>query len=389
MFYLWFYAPQRRIIFLLLGLLGGLAACQTEQNRSGIQVGILPTQAQLAATITPSSTFTPIPLVTLSPTPPAVLPTFTPLPTVLPPSPTPAVVDRTCPDPAPKKPAYNYYHLGQEPWPTPFPNPQPHYWLSKPLPGEGRYLFNKQFPYGYDADGAYLLHNGVDSSGGFGTPLLAVADGVIVYAGPDEEALYGWRCNWYGQLVVLELHEKWLGQPVYALYGHVLGIRVQTGQQVIRGEQVAEVGIGGAALVPHLHFEVRVGENSFKTTQNPALWVEQPETRGAIVGRLVDPAGRPWQGVPISAIDGEKFEHMTWSYLGDEGVHVNPDTMYAENFVFYDLAPGVYELRVLLQGQEYQATAEVVGGSMATVEIITQPAKENWPTPTPRPTNSP
>ncbi len=168
------------------------------------------------------------------------------------------------------------------------------------MPGGGRTLINQRFPYGWDENGRLLLHNGVDIAEELGTPVLAVADGTVVVAQEDLNAWYGWRCDWYGHLVVLELDQQWQDQPVYALYGHVLNIKVEAGQRVVRGEPLAEVGFGGAATNPHLHFELRVGENQFGATRNPMLWIEPGSTRGVIVGRLIDPEGRPWQGVPLA-----------------------------------------------------------------------------------------
>jgi murein DD-endopeptidase MepM/ murein hydrolase activator NlpD len=241
-------------------------------------------------------------------------------------------------------------------------------------------LFNTSFPYGYDANGAYLLHNGVDTGANLGTPLLAVGDGTIVVAQPDFDELYGWRCDWYGHLVVLELDERWQGQPVYALYGHVLEIKVEEGQRVSAGEEVAEVGFGGAASVPHLHFEVRVGSNDFGSTQNPMLWVIPPESRGLVVGRLIDPSGRPWQGVWLSATDEEGTQSVTWSYLDDPRHLINPDKGFAENFVFTDLVPGRYQLATKIQGVVYTADVEVFGGQITTVQMVTEPYKTVTPT---------
>lgn len=341
----------------------------------------LPTLAKVVPSLTPTvaQTLTPIPTSTATAIPsPTLPPTWTP--TALP-SPTAELIDRACPDPPPSKPPYARFALGERPWPTPQPNPEDHFWLKKPLPGGGRYLFNTSFPYGYDANGAYLLHNGVDTGATLGTPLLAVGDGTIVVAQRDFNELYGWRCDWYGHLVVLELDQRWRGKPIYALYGHVLEIKVEKGQRVRAGEQVAEVGFGGAASVPHLHFEVRVGANDFGATQNPMLWVEPPETRGLIVGRLLDPTGRPWQGVWLSATHIEEgIESVTWSYLDDPEHLINPDEGYAENFVFADLLPGRYRIATKIQGVVYTADAEVFGGQITTVQMVTEPYKTVTPT---------
>jgi murein DD-endopeptidase MepM/ murein hydrolase activator NlpD len=290
-------------------------------------------------------------------------------------------MDRTCPDPAPQKPDYRHYLLSGQTWPQPVENPGGHFWLSKPLPGGGRLLYTDWFPYGYDAGGRYLIHNGIDVAEPLATPLLSAADGTVVVAGSDENLLYGWRCDWYGNLVAIELDEQWLGQPVYLVYGHVLNILVEVGQQVVRGQQIAEVGVGGAARFPHMHFEVRVGTNEFSSTRNPFLWLELPVSRGLVIGRLVDPLGRPWQGVSITAVGrSEGTENITtWSYLDDPQHLINPDELFAENFVIPDLRPGSYELYIELQGQQYLAPIEVFGGQSTRVEIITEPYKTPIP----------
>ncbi|MCA9974880.1 MAG: peptidoglycan DD-metalloendopeptidase family protein, partial [Anaerolineales bacterium] len=218
-------------------------------------------------TATPSPNLPPTftPAATARPTQPPVLtatltlpPTATPLPVAT------AVINRTCPDPVPLKPEYVRYYLSPNLWPAPnAAMNDTHFWLSKPLPGGGRYLINQTFPYGWDGAGLLLLHNGVDSADPLGTPVLAAAAGTVVVAQDDYNEWYGWRCDWYGHLVVIEHDQRWFGQPVYTLYGHVLNINVEAGQHVETGEQVAEVGFGGAATAPHLHFEVRVGSNEF------------------------------------------------------------------------------------------------------------------------------
>jgi murein DD-endopeptidase MepM/ murein hydrolase activator NlpD len=249
-------------------------------------------------------------------------------------------------------------------------------------------LFTAWFPYGYDAGGRYLLHNGIDISEPLGTPVLAAAEGTVIVAGEDFNRLYGWRCDWYGNLVVVELDDRWLDQPVYLLYGHVLGLSVEVGDHVQRGDQVAEVGIGGAATMPHLHFEVRVGSNEFGSTRNPLLWLTPPQSRGLVAGRMIDPQGRPWQGVAVNALgQSEETENYTsWTYLGDPQKLLNPDETAAENFVIGDMRPGRYQIVVLLQGVEYQAEVEVIGGQLTAVEIVTEPLKTVTPQPQPTPT---
>ncbi|MGB3714723.1 MAG: peptidoglycan DD-metalloendopeptidase family protein [Candidatus Promineifilaceae bacterium] len=316
-----------------------------------------------------------------------------PTPPIRTPSPGPTVnlyassdaVDRTCPEPSPAKPDYYHYYLSGTSWPAPDPEKTDHFWLTELFEGGDRFLITEWFPYGYDVGGRYLIHNGIDMAEPQGTPILAASDGTVVVAGDDSTALYGWRCDWYGHLVVIELDDRWQGEPVFVLYGHVQNVSVEVGQSLERGETVAEVGVGGAATRPHLHFEVRVGENTFGATRNPLLWLPPPTTRGLIAGRLVDPGGRPWQGVTLTAIgrsDGTS-NHTSWTYLGDPELLVNPDERLAENFVISDMEPGQYELIVSLQGVTYNQEVEVESGKLTVVEIVTESYKT--PTATPQP----
>ena len=343
--------------------------------------GAVPTLVATAVpvTIPPTKTDapptnTPVPTATETLTPTAIpSPTAMPSPTAVP-SPTP--VDRTCPIDSPEKPDYQSAYLSPVPWPTPNSEmSEAHFWFVKPLPEEQLIAVNPAYPYGSDSNGRYLLHNGIDSLADKGVDVFAAGSGTVAYAGEDADVLYGWRCDWYGNLVVIEHDELWLGQPVYSLYGHVLDVSVTTGQRVEAGDRVAEVGFGGVATHPHLHFEVRVGSNEFSATRNPLLWLTPETDRGVIVGRLVDGEKRPWQGTRVTLIDGsgEEVEFInTWTYLDDPEHLINPDEGYAENFVFGDLVAGNYELFAKIQGIEYRQSIEVKVGELSFVEIVTE-----------------
>jgi murein DD-endopeptidase MepM/ murein hydrolase activator NlpD len=335
-------------------------------------------------TMTPPPTTTPVP---------TTAPTLTPVPTLtvtiapsLTPRPSPTTEpSRFCPETPPLKPEYNRFYLSAKKWPAADDTvAETHFWMSKPLPpGFGRILTNQFFPYGWDENGRLLLHNGVDTAEDLGTPVLAVADGTVVVAQSDYSAWYGWRCDWYGHLVVIELNERWQDQPVYALYGHVLNLQVEAGERVYRGQQVAEIGVGGAATHPHLHFEVRVGANEFDSTRNPILWLDPGPERGIIAGRLVDPEGRPWQGVPLALVNENNQSEIypSWSYLGDPQNLANADEGWAENFVFSDLKAGNYQVITQIQDIDYNIPVQVIPGEVTVVEIKT----EDFKTPVPEP----
>ncbi len=80
------------------------------------------------------------------------------------------------------------------------------------------------------------------------SPTYAAAHGVVTYA----DRLPGW-----GNVVVIR-HDPLItdGQVVYGRYAHVEGIRVQVGQRVVRGEQIASVGNAEGIYPYHLHWDI-------------------------------------------------------------------------------------------------------------------------------------
>ena len=88
------------------------------------------------------------------------------------------------------------------------------------------------------------MHEGIDLSCAFGTPIRASASGTVIYA--------GWLGG-YGNLVVID-H----GNSLSTAYAHASSILVGVGQAVAQGETVALIGSTGHSTGPHLHFEVRV-----------------------------------------------------------------------------------------------------------------------------------
>ena len=337
-----------------------------------------------APTATPPALPSPRPTATGTATPTATAPasptaTTVPSPTT-PPTPTPdPALGLPCPDPAPVKPDYAAYTLTAGLWPTPDPAAAPPpLTLANPLPEAGR---NAGYPYGSDGSGRYLLHNGLDMADEDDALAVAPGDGTIVLARDDVDELFGWRCDWYGQVVVLRLDESHDGQPVYVLFGHVKDVQVVEGQRVTRGEPLAREGTAGVATVAHLHLEVRVGANTFGATRNPLLWLEPWSGSGVIAGRLVDPDGRAWQGVTVTLIDKDGALLNTWTYLDDPDHLIHPEPALGENFVFGPVAEGRYTVFVEVQGEEYRRTVEVRDGQLTTLEIVTDPYR----TPTPAP----
>ena len=89
-----------------------------------------------------------------------------------------------------------------------------------------------------------LPHEGIDISAPHGTPILAAAKGVVTFAGV---------MSGLGNTVEID-H----GFGYVTRYGHASKLLVRRGQEVARGEVVAQVGSTGISTSSHLHYEVRV-----------------------------------------------------------------------------------------------------------------------------------
>jgi lipoprotein NlpD len=86
-------------------------------------------------------------------------------------------------------------------------------------------------------------NKGLDVSGKAGDPVLAAADGKVVYAG---SGLRG-----YGNMVIIKHNNTFL-----TAYAHNQSILVKEDQSVKKGQKIAEMGSSDSDRVK-LHFEIR------------------------------------------------------------------------------------------------------------------------------------
>lgn len=127
--------------------------------------------------------------------------------------------------------------------------------------------------YGWRTDpmtGLRAFHAGSDYAAADGAPILAMADGVVTWAGP-----YGG----YGELVVIE--HTIGGARVASAYGHMWpsGIHVTVGEKVTAGQHIADVGSSGKSTGAHLHFEIRPG-GSFQPSVDADAWLAEHGAAG-------------------------------------------------------------------------------------------------------------
>jgi len=87
-------------------------------------------------------------------------------------------------------------------------------------------------------------HRGIDLGAPTGTPIVATADGRVVFAG---------RLSLYGETVRIQ-H----GDGLETLYAHCHEVAVSVGERVSAGQIIAYVGMTGRSTGPHVHYEVRI-----------------------------------------------------------------------------------------------------------------------------------
>jgi len=103
--------------------------------------------------------------------------------------------------------------------------------------------------------GKWMFHSGVDIDAETGTPVKAVADGIIIYA------------DWLGSygIVVFIKH----GGNITTVYAHLKYFTVKVNQYVKQGEIIGYVDNTGLSTGPHLHFEIRIDGKAV----DPAKWL--------------------------------------------------------------------------------------------------------------------
>jgi murein DD-endopeptidase MepM/ murein hydrolase activator NlpD len=105
--------------------------------------------------------------------------------------------------------------------------------------------------YGWRSDpftGGQGWHAGMDIAAAEGDPVRPCWDGKVVFAGVK---------GGYGKVVEVEHAGGWK-----SIYGHLRSYSVKEGDTVSAGGKIAEVGSTGRATGPHLHFELRRGQET-------------------------------------------------------------------------------------------------------------------------------
>jgi hypothetical protein len=246
-----------------------------------------------------------------------------------------------------------------------------HFILSRPIAPPGNDSVESTYRYGSTQNGLREPHHGVEFANRFGTPVLAAADGEVVFAGSDNVAGPSPWPDFYGNAVVIK--HSFHGDDLFTLYGHLSKIDVSIGDVITRTTKIGEVGATGAAIGSHLHFEVRLYDNNYGSNRNPELWLIPKVGNGTLAIRIIGMNGTliPVElNIQIVFPDGSrKSIAQPEAYNFREKVPVSSDELYEENYALGDLPAGNYRLSFVLSGKLHERLIKIEPDMLTLVEI--------------------
>ena len=193
----------------------------------------------------------------------------------------------------------------------------------------------------------YSGHNGSDYGGGgfsgmdAGRDIVAAADGVVEYTndGVADDCTSG-NCGGGGGFgnYVRMVHAD--GKQTYYAHMKTWSVAVSTGDAVVCGQKLGEMGSSGNSTGPHLHFEVRVGGSAHDPFDGPcsappSYWVDQG-VHGGLPALTCDgaepcsPQAGLECGAPLSTSNnGAGSTNSGLSYSCTEFVYTGPEAAWA------------------------------------------------------------
>ncbi|MGH7505080.1 MAG: peptidoglycan DD-metalloendopeptidase family protein, partial [Longimicrobiales bacterium] len=249
--------------------------------------------------------------------------------------------------------------------------PQP--WFGRPIALEGANPYiDATYLYGSTMGGTFQQHMGVEFNNPAGTPVHAIGDGVVVFAGAAEA----------GSNIVAIRHDQRAGESfIFSTYYHNSSLEVQSGQQVHAGDVIARVGNTGRATNDHLHLEVHVAPTQDSAvivnpderfpphTVNPQLWIEPMPGTGIVAGRVTDGSGQPVAGARIYGLVQPYPEETPFSFAETYGDRSHASPGYDENFAIGDIPAGDYRIGVEIDGTPVWRRITVEAGKVTFVEF--------------------
>jgi murein DD-endopeptidase MepM/ murein hydrolase activator NlpD len=256
--------------------------------------------------------------------------------------------------------------------PAAAPGERAHFWFRRPIDPDDNAFLDQTYTYGSTMGGNFQQHQGVEFNNPEGTPVYAIGDGLVAFAGQAEA----------GANTVAILHDRTLdGQRVWSTYYHNVDLTVEAGQRVQAGDLIAHVGNTGRATNDHLHLEIHTtpGDDVALVvdpevrypphTRNPQLWIEPLPGTGAIAGRVLDEAGEPVAGARVYGVVKPEPRETPFSFAETYEDRAHPDPVFGENFAIGDVPAGEWVLGVEIGGKRVYRRVRIEPGRVTEVEL--------------------
>ncbi|WVX87909.1 endolysin [Arthrobacter phage Berrie] len=188
-------------------------------------------------------------------------------------------------------------------------------------------------------------HAGMDIACPIGTPVYAMADGVVVWADwgtklPGDNSNWGYRQRWYFYKtfpgILTLIHHPQLGPNVYTAYAHLSDNNMApVGTRVKAGQQIALSGNTGG-VAPHLHIEELVDLN-YTTGGGLIYGRRDPRHLFTIPASGISPASSTTEGDDsLSAQDVKEIKDyiaalLIYGYTSDGKKHPGIGAVVEEN----------------------------------------------------------
>ena len=253
------------------------------------------------------------------------------------------------------------------------PSDRSHFRFRRPVLRADNPHLDQTYTYGSTMGGNFQQHQGVEFNVPEGTPIHAIGDGEVAFAGEAEA----------GALTVVIRHDEPIeGQAVWSTYFHNSELLVETGQRVSERDPIARAGNTGRATNDHLHLEIHTTpadadpsvvvspeERYPPYTRNPQLWIDPLPGTGVIAGRVFDGSGNPVPGARVYGVTKPEPTETPFSFAETYEDRANPDPVLTEHFAIGDVPTGVYVLGVQVDGEKLWRTVRVVEGEITEVEF--------------------
>jgi murein DD-endopeptidase MepM/ murein hydrolase activator NlpD len=320
------------------------------------------------ATVTPANTAaeeTPSPAASLTPETPPNSPVETPVPTLTmlaspPSSKTVEALQLFFPTVIPAEGAEFRPPIYPVPWAL---SPHDHFYFVWPIAATYPAAPVWDYRYGAIYFGPDIIHTGVDLPAPRDTEVMAAGPGTVVWAGYGlYSGVKGNTEDPYGIAVAIRHDFGYQNQPLFTVYAHMAEVDVVLGQWLHTGDVIGNVGETGITTGPHLHFEVRLGENDFWETRNPELWLAPPQGDGVLAGRVMSTYGTILDSYLVTVISLETGLYTTTKTYAALNVH--RDDYYQENVVIGGLPAGLYEINIPYGALNRTVTIEILPGQV-------------------------